>query len=155
MICLLHHATSAKRGRWEESRRLWLGRDRLVGGLKKGKWIAPPSQMHQPTYRLENGVAYRALRIRTMEGMDAPSRVIEDPAVATYDSSSRHQLHKDHDDLRRTTYPWHHLTPAPILGAVRTHMATVSFDCSLSSRSALRMVRPGLAIDGCWGQYRR
>ena len=39
---LERRVTSAKRGRWAESKMLWLGGDQLVGALKKAGWIAPP-----------------------------------------------------------------------------------------------------------------
>jgi hypothetical protein len=44
--------------------------------------------------------------------------------------------------------------PPSTHAAVQDNMATVSFDCPSSSRSALLMVRPGLATDGCRAQYR-
>ena len=36
-MCSLRGVTSAKRGRWAESGLVWLGRDRLVGVLKRVK----------------------------------------------------------------------------------------------------------------------
>ena len=49
--------------------------------------------------------------------------------------------------MQRTVPPSTH-------AAVRDNMTAISFDGSPSSRFALRMVRPGLAIDGCWTHYR-
>ena len=44
--------------------------------------------------------------------------------------------------------------PPSTHAAVQDNMAAVSFDCPSKSRSALLMVRPGLATDGCRAQYR-
>ena len=62
--------------------------------------------------------------------------------------------YKDHDVPMRSPITTRATVPPSTHAAVQDNMAAVSFDCPSKSRSALLMVRPGLATDGCRAQYR-
>ena len=154
----MRRVTSAKRGRWVESPRQWLGRDRLVGVLTRDKGIAPPLEASRDlAARQETSTSSRTSSSCKTAPRWREESVASRRGSAVVDASLEFDdqfPYKDHDVPMRSPITTRATVPPSTHAAVQDNMAAVSFDCPSNSRSALLMVRPGLATDGCRAQYR-